>query len=230
MLSLCGSESASDEEEICGTNSWPRLSNIMLRRKQTIMDDDADQVSSCKKGDLAAFEQLVRKYEKRMFNIAFRITGDYEDTCEIVQDAFVAAYRGIGSFRGQAKFSTWLTSVTINCARNRLKQIQGKRRHEQFSLEDPLPTADGTMTMELQSNDPPVLELLEKRDTQSKVKDCIDALEPDFKEVLVLRDMQDFSYEEISAILKVPAGTVKSRLFRAREAVKDCLKRVMGEL
>jgi len=194
------------------------------------MDDDADQVSSCKKGDLAAFEQLVRKYEKRMFNIAYRITGDYEDTCEIVQDVFVAAYRGIGSFRGQAKFSTWLTSITINYARNRLKQIGRRRRHEQFSLEDPLPTADGAMKMEAQSNDPPVHELLEKRDIQSKVKDCVNALVPDFKEVLILKDMQDLSYEEISAILKVPTGTVKSRLFRAREAVKVCLKRVMGEL
>jgi RNA polymerase sigma-70 factor (ECF subfamily) len=202
----------------------------MLGKKQTIMDDDSDRVSSCKKGDLAAFEQLVRKYEKRMFNIAFRIVGDYEDTCEIVQDAFVAAYRGISAFRGQAKFSTWLTSITIHYARNRLKQIQGKRRHEQFSLEDPLPTADGGMTMELQSNDIPAHELLERRDTQSKVKDCINALEADFKEVLVLRDMQDFSYEEIGAILKVPTGTVKSRLFRAREAVKDCLKQAMGEL
>jgi RNA polymerase sigma-70 factor (ECF subfamily) len=86
------------------------------------------------------------------------------------------------------------------------------------------------MTTDPQSNDPPVHELLEKRDTQSKVQDCINALEPDFKEVLVLRDMQDFSYEEISAILKVPTGTVKSRLFRAREAVKDCLKQAMGEL
>ena len=230
MHFLCGSEFGLDQEEICGTNPWPRLSNMMLGKNQTIMDDDADQVSSCKKGDLIAFEKLVKKYEKRMFNIAFRITGDYEDTCEIVQDAFVAAYRGIGSFRGQAKFSTWLTSITINFARNRLKQTQGKRRHEQFSLEGPLPTADGGMTVDPQSNDPPVHELLEKRETQSKVQDCINALEADFKEVLILRDMQDFSYEEISDILKVPTGTVKSRLFRAREGVKDCLKRVMEEL
>ncbi len=208
----------------------PRLSNRMLGKKQTTIDDDADQVSSCKRGDLVAFEKLVRKYEKRIFNIAYRITGDYEDSSEIVQDAFLAAYRGIATFRGQAKFSTWLTSITINSARNRLKQIQGKRRHEQLSLEDPLPTSEGGMTMELQSNVPPVHEMLEKRETQSKVKVCIDALEPEFKEVLVLRDMQDFSYEEISAILKVPAGTVKSRLFRAREAVKDCLKRAMGDL
>jgi RNA polymerase sigma-70 factor (ECF subfamily) len=71
---------------------------------------------------------------------------------------------------------------------------------------------------------------MEKRDVQAKVQDCIKALEPDFREVLVLRDMQDFSYVEISGMLKVAAGTVKSRLFRARESVKDCLKKSMGEL
>jgi RNA polymerase sigma-70 factor (ECF subfamily) len=203
---------------------------MILGKKQTIIDGDFEQVASCQKGDLAAFEQLVRKYEKRMFNIAFRITGDYEDACEIVQDAFVGAYRGIRTFRGQAKFSTWLTTITVNLSRNRLKQVQGKRTHEKFSLEDAWPAAEGGMALDPPASDPPVDELLEKRDLQAKVQDCLNALEPDFKEVLILRDMQDFSYEEISAILKVQTGTVKSRLFRARGAVKDCLKRAMGEL
>lgn len=201
-----------------------------LGQKKTLIDDDADQVFSCKMGDLAAFEQLVRKYEKKMFNIAFRITGNYEDAGEIVQDAFVSAYRGMGSFRGAARFSTWLTSITLNLAKNRLKQVRGIRKHEQFSLDDPLPTVDGGLRQDPPSTDPPVNELLEKRDVQLKVQHCLNTLEPDFKEVLVLRDLQDFSYEEISAILKVQTGTVKSRLFRAREALKDCLKRAMGEL
>ena len=203
---------------------------MVLGQKQTIVDEDADQVSCCKKGDLAAFERLVRKYEKKMFNIAFRIAGNYEDAGEIVQDAFVSAYRGMASFRGAARFSTWLTSITVNLAKNRLKQVRGIRRHEQFSLDDPLPGVDGGVKQDPPSTDPPVHELLEKRDVQLKVQHCINDLEPDFKEVLVLRDLQDFSYEEISAILKVHTGTVKSRLFRAREAVKDCLKRAMGEL
>jgi RNA polymerase sigma-70 factor (ECF subfamily) len=97
-------------------------------------------------------------------------------------------------------------------------------------VDDPLPTVDGGHRPDPPSTDPPVHELLEKRDVQLKVQHCINTLEPDFKEVLVLRDLQDFSYEEISAILKVQTGTVKSRLFRAREALKDCLKRAMGEL
>jgi RNA polymerase sigma-70 factor (ECF subfamily) len=80
------------------------------------------------------------------------------------------------------------------------------------------------------SGEPSVLDRMEKRDVQAKVQNCIKALEPDFREVLVLRDMQDFSYEEIGNMLKVAAGTVKSRLFRARESVKDCLKKSMGEL
>ncbi len=201
-----------------------------LEQGKKVIDEDADQVSSCKKGDLAAFEQLVRKYEKKMFNIAFRVTGNYEDAGEIVQDAFVSAYRGMATFRGAARFSTWLTSITLNLAKNRLKRVREIRKHEPFSLDDPLPTVDGGLKQDLPSTDPPVHELLEKRDDQLKVQHCLNTLEPDFKEVLVLRDLQDFSYEEISDILKVPIGTVKSRLFRAREAVKDCLKRAMGDL
>ena len=203
---------------------------VFGKKPAIIDDDDAGEVSSCQKGDLDAFERLVRKYEKRMFNIAFRIAGNHEDACEIVQDAFLAAYRGIGTFRGEAKFSSWLTTITLNHARNRRKQIQGKRAHEKISLADPLLTAGGGRTLDPPSNDPPVHEVLEKRDVQLKVQDCINALEPDFKEVLVLRDIQDYSYEEISTILKVHIGTVKSRLFRAREAAKDCLKRAMGEV
>ncbi len=203
---------------------------MMWGKKQTIVDEDTPEVSSCQKGDVASFERLVRKYEKKMFNIAFRITENYEDACEIVQDAFVAAYRGIDNFRGVAKFSTWLTAITINGARNRLKQIRGRREFEKFSLENPFPKAEGGMALDRPASDPPVDELLERRDVQSKVRDCLNLLEPDFKEVLVLRDLQDCSYEEISAILKVQMGTVKSRLFRAREAVKDCLKRTMGDL
>ncbi len=86
------------------------------------------------------------------------------------------------------------------------------------------------MTMDAPSKDPSVLTVLETQDVQARVQDCINALDPDFREVLILRDMQEFSYEEIGSMLKVREGTVKSRLFRAREMVRDCLKKFMGEL
>ncbi len=159
-----------------------------------------------------------------MLNIAYRLIGDYDDACEVVQDAFVSAHKNIRMFRGDAKFTTWLTSITLNLSKNRLKQVRSRQGHEAFSLNDPIQTDDGTMTMDPPSKDPSVLEIMEMRDVQTRVRDCIKALDTDFREVLILRDMQEFSYEEIGSMLKVREGTVKSRLFRARDMVKDCLK------
>jgi RNA polymerase sigma-70 factor (ECF subfamily) len=193
-------------------------------------DDDAGLVASTQKGDLDAFELLVRKHQKRMLNIALRLIDDYEEACEVVQDAFVSAHKNIKAFRGDSKFTTWLTAITVNLSKNRLRQVKSRRGHEAFSIDDPVRTEEGQIVVDPPSNEPSVLERLEKRDIQKRVQDCIKALEPDFREVLVLRDMQDFSYDEIAVMLKMREGTVKSRLFRAREMVKDCLKRVMGAL
>ena len=210
-----------------GTNTETALSNKMIEREGAKTDEDAGLVLSCIKGDLDAFESLVKKYEKKMFNVSYRIAGNYEDASEIVQDAFVSAYRNLKSFRGQSRFLTWLTAITINLSKNRLKQLKARNAHEPVSIDDPIRTEDGQVAADPPSNEPTVLDRMERRDVQRKVQDCIEALEPDFREVIILRDMQDFSYEEIGNMLKVREGTVKSRLFRAREAVKDCLKKVV---
>jgi len=212
------------------TNPLAGLSYNKGAASITPADDDAGLVARSRQGDLDAFEQLVIKHQKRMLNIAYRLIGDYDDACEVVQDAFVSAHRNVKTFRGDSKFTTWLTAITVNLSKNRLKQLKSRRGHEAYSLDDPVETNDGEMTIDPPSKDPSVLDRLEKRDVQSRVQDCIKALEPDFREVLVLRDLQDLSYEEIGNLLKLHGGTVKSRLFRAREMVKDCLKRVMGEL
>jgi RNA polymerase sigma-70 factor (ECF subfamily) len=213
-----------------GTNIPVKLSQGSEDISTPARDGDAEFVSLSQQGDLKAFEGLVIKHQKRMLNIAYRIVGDYEDACEVVQDAFVAAYKSIRTFRGQAKFSTWLTSIIVNLSKNRLKQVRSRQGHEAFSLNDPIRTDNGEMTMDPPSKDLSVLDRMEKRDVQARVQDCIKALDPDFREVLVLRDLQEFSYEEIAEMLKVRSGTVKSRLFRAREMVKDCLKRFLREL
>ena len=194
----------------------------------TITDDDVGLVVLSQKGDLAAFEQLVKKHQKKMFNIAFRIAGDHDDASEIVQDAFVAAYRNIGKFRGASRFTTWLTTITINHARNRLKQVRSRQVHEVNSLDCPIETGDGSIKADPPSKEASVLDQMEQRDLRKKVRECIAELEPDFREVIVLRDLQEFSYDEIGTMLTVAAGTVKSRLFRARESVKECLKRAFG--
>lgn len=202
----------------------------MKEKEQRTEDEDAQRVSLCKNGDVDAFEVLVKKHQKRMLNIAYRMIGSYEDACEVVQDAFVSAFKGIKNFEERAKFSTWLYTIVINLSRNRLKQLELKSHREDSSLDDPVLTNDSQITVEPVSDEPSILEKLEKRDVQQKVQECIHALDNESREVIVLRDIQGFSYNEISDMLKIPEGTVKSRLFRARDSLKDCLKKVMGDL
>jgi RNA polymerase sigma-70 factor (ECF subfamily) len=202
----------------------------MKEKEQRTEDEDAQRVSLCKNGDVDAFEVLVKKHQKRMLNIAYRMIGSYEDACEVVQDAFVSAFKGIKNFEERARFSTWLYTIVINLSRNRLKQLELKSHREDSSLDDPVLTNDSQITVEPVSDEPSILEKLEKRDVQQKVQECIHALDNESREVIVLRDIQGFSYNEISDMLKIPEGTVKSRLFRARDSLKDCLKKVMGDL
>jgi RNA polymerase sigma-70 factor (ECF subfamily) len=206
------------------------MSNIPAGNSAGDRDADSALVASSQRGDLGAFESLVAKYQKRMLNVSFRLTGDYDESCEVVQDAFVSAYKNIKGFRGDSKFATWLTAITVNLSKNRLKRMKLKQLREPVSLDAPLRTDDGEMKLDPPSQEPLVLDRLQQEEMQEKVRDCIRALELDFREVLVLRDMRDFSYEEIGEMLKVAAGTVKSRLFRARESVKECLKKAWGSL
>src|SRR5512143_3147477 len=96
-------------------------------QEDPIVDADAALVAASQGGDLSAFETLVGRHKKRMLNIAFRIIGEYDDACEVTQDAFVSAYRGLRSFRREAKFSTWLTAITVNLSKNRLKRVRAHR-------------------------------------------------------------------------------------------------------
>jgi RNA polymerase sigma-70 factor (ECF subfamily) len=200
-----------------------------MKGAKQIKDDDLEHVSLCRKGDVNAFEALVRRHERRMFNIAYRVIGNYDEAGEVVQDAFISAYKNIKGFKGEARFATWLYAICLNHARNRVKRLKTRQYREGRSLDDPIQTPDGEIATDPPSGEPSALDRLEARDVQQKVQGCINALDAEFKEVIVLRDIQGFSYEEISAMLKVPVGTVKSRLFRAREAMRACLKGLMGD-
>jgi RNA polymerase sigma-70 factor (ECF subfamily) len=200
-----------------------------MKGKTQIRDDDLEYVSRCKKGDVDAFEVLVRRHERRMFNMAYRLIGDYDEAGECVQDAFISAYKNIKGFKGESLFATWLYAICLNHARNRRKQLKQRRYREGRSLADPIRTAEGEMAADPPSREPSALDRLEARDVQRKVQESINALEAEFREVIVLRDIQGFSYEEISAMLKKPVGTVKSRLFRAREAMRASLKNIRGD-
>jgi RNA polymerase sigma-70 factor, ECF subfamily len=206
------------------------MSKIENDKRDSPQDDDNHYVSLCQGGDTNAFQVLVERYQKKMLNVAYRITGDYEEACETVQEAFLSAFKAIKKFRGEAAFSTWLTGITMNHARNRLKKMRSHSHHEGVSIDDPIETETDQIFYDHPSHEEPVIEQLEKKELQAKVQECIGTLDDEFREVLVLRDIQEFSYDEIHAILNIPEGTIKSRLFRARDTLKNCLKKVIGDL
>lgn len=213
-----------------GTKPLDTLSNRVATGSSPTADEDYSLVLRCQRGDVDAFEELVVKYQKKMVNLAYRMTDNYHDACDIVQDAFIAAYREIRGFQGKSRFVTWLSTITMNLARNRLKQVKTEQSRQGFSLDAPVLMEDGEVRMEVAANTPSALEMLEKRDVQKSVQDCINALDDEFRTVVVLREMQGFAYDEISEMLQTAMGTVKSRLFRAREMLKNCLKGKLGEL
>ena len=205
------------------------MSNIGEEKNKRTADEDFELVCLCQKGDMKAFEALVEKHQKKILNVAYRMIGNYEEACEVVQDAFLSVYKAIGKFRGESQFSTWLYTIAINLSKNRMKQMKTQFHREGLSIDDPAETEEGQIRRDLPSNEPSIMEQLEKKEVQARVQECINFLDDEYREVLVLRDVRGFSYEEIRDILKVPDGTVKSRLFRARDAMKDCLKKALGD-
>jgi len=163
-----------------------------------------------------------------MLNIAYRMIGDYGEACDVVQEAFLSAWRGIGNFRGEARFSTWLCGIVLNHARSHLKIRSVRSGRGGASFDDPATAEEGSR--EPPSGEESAIERLERRELEARVQEGIGSLDGRQREVLVLRDIQGYSYEEIGAMLKLPQGTVRSRLFRARNALKESLLRVRGDL
>ena len=192
-------------------------------------DPDQAAITACRNGDVNAFENLVEKYQKQMFNVAYRMIGSYDDAVEVVQDAFVAAFRNINSFEGAAKFTTWLTRIVRNMSINRSKQLSAARYKKTVSLDDYLHNDHGKARHPA-ADDPTALQRLEREQIQQQIQWCIDGIDIGFREVLVLKDIQDFSYAEIGEALNIPQGTVKSKLYRARDFLKTCLKKAFGDL
>ena len=175
---------------------------------------DAECVRRVQRGETDAFEPLVRRHEKTIFNLVYRMLGDAEEAAEVSQEVFLSAFRAAGQFRGDANFSTWLYRIAINHASTRRKTLNSRQRKVV-----PIESADS-----LHDPQPGPLEILEKQEIREKVQFALNQLEPDDAAVILLRDLQDVSYNEVAHVLEIPVGTVKSRLHRARQALKSRLK------
>ena len=184
-------------------------------------DSDSEHIHATLSGDKEAFGRLVEKYERLVYNISYQIIGSAEDAFDISQETFIKAYKSLGTFRGDCKFSTWLYKICNNTAND---FIRSKKRKHTVSLTvyDDDDVQDGQLDIADNETDRPEAKL-EKKERQKLVREAIAALSEDHRTVVVLRDIEGYSYDEISEILNLEIGTVKSRLNRARQSIKEFL-------
>ncbi len=180
--------------------------------------DDSQLIARSVRGDRAAFGDLVRRHQDRLFNAVFRLLGNAEDAQDIVQEAFLSAYQSLDRFKGDSRFFTWLYRIAVNAAIS-----QRRKRRVVLSADlngvgpvaaEPLDDSEGSQ---------PGL-ALERAEDEQRLQAALNRLSPEHRSVLLLKDIEGQKYEEIAEILQVPIGTVRSRLHRARLELRDCLQ------
>ena len=186
------------------------------------MDDTTDQalVARVQQGDKRAFDLLVSRYQHRIIKLVSRFVRNRDDAMDVAQDTFIKAYRALGNFRGESAFYTWLYRIAINTAKNHLTAIA--RRPVEVNLTD----ADGEeIPLEALQQDMETPEkILLVAEINKTIFATIDSLQEDLRTAIMLREIDGLSYEEIATAMECPIGTVRSRIFRAREVIDDTLK------
>lgn len=192
---------------------------LNLWKKKSVSAEEAqvlELVRELKEGDRGAFDEIFRIYHRRIFNLAFRMLGDYEEAADQTQEIFVKLFSKINQFQGRSKFYTWFYTLALNSCRNHL--VSGKRRNH-----EPLPEEDlqsGALENGIKDNPETPESQTEKKERSMEIRKVMERLPSSSREVLILRDIQGFSYEEIGDMLELAPGTVKSRISRAREMLR----------
>jgi len=177
-------------------------------------------IQRCKNGDMGAFDELYARYEKRVLNCAYHISGNYHDASDITQEAFIRVYSSIQTFRGDANFLTWIYRIVTNVY---LDERKKSKAHRQSSLDEYIELDENAVTRQILDDSPLPSEVVERKERAEIVRAAIDSL-PEYQRIIVtLYHVEDLSYDEIADILQLPIGTVKSRLNRARLALADLL-------
>jgi RNA polymerase sigma-70 factor (ECF subfamily) len=181
-------------------------------------------VERVQKGDKRAFDLLIQKYQHRIVSLASRYVSDSSEAQDVAQEAFIKAYRAIGRFRGDSAFYTWLYRIAINTAKN---WIVARNRRPPSSDIDAADAEQYAMSSRLKETSTPENEMM-REEIEHMVYDTIATLPEDLRTAIMLREMDGMSYEEIATTMECPIGTVRSRIFRAREAIDEKLKPLIG--
>ncbi|MGA8169165.1 MAG: sigma-70 family RNA polymerase sigma factor [Candidatus Acidiferrales bacterium] len=184
-------------------------------------DKESSLVAAAKAGDIPAFEALVSRYERKIFRLAQHITQNTEDAQDVSQEAFLKAYEHLGEFQGNSRFYTWLVRIAVNQALMKLR----KRRPKDVSLDDDIETEENFMPRDVEDWGPSPEERYSQEELAGILSQVIGELDPSFRTVFQLRDIEELSTEETADALGISVPAVKSRLLRARLKLRDKLNR-----
>lgn len=179
---------------------------------------ESELINKAKKGDIAAFEELVRLHEKKVYTIAYKYMGNYEDAGDITQETFIKAYQVINTFRGEASFATWISRIAANKA---LDELRKRKRFQTTSLEEEIELEAGSVSKEIAAEDATPEEYYLQQETGEYLQHLLDEMREEYKVVIIMREVEGRTYEEIAEALACSLGTVKSRLSRARNHLKE---------
>src|SRR5919202_1920110 len=188
-----------------------------LNKVATLADSDLVRRAIRGRGD--GFEELVRRYQRPIVSYVYRMTGDYESALDLTQDVFIKVYGSLARYRSEYKFSTWIYRIAHNTAIDHLRRQT--TREQELSARTP----DGeTYERPVASDAPTPEQMSERAERRAEIEDVIQQLPPTYRELIVLRHAHDLSYDEIAEVTGLPLGTVKNRIFRAREAMRQPLR------
>lgn len=179
-------------------------------------------------GDERAFEELVQHYQDRIYSLMLRMIGNAQEAEDLAQDVFITVHRAIGTYRGEARFSTWLYRIATNACKNRIKYLKGRHFNRSVPVEDAPEAEPSGPRVALTSSVAGPEAMTEGRRLEAAIAQELAALDPEHRLLIVLRDVQGLPYQEILRITGLQEGTLKSRLHRARLALRDRLKPHLG--
>ena len=190
---------------------------------QALPVPDDELVRRVQAGNNEAFEELVRRYERKVYNITYRLMGNEQDASEALQDAFLRAYRFINRFQFKSSFFTWLYRIATNVS---LSKLRKRDKVDMVSIDEPLNEA-GDLPFEIPDHRFGPEQLMKQRELRQALQDAVDKLPADYKSVVVLRDLEGLSNEEVSKVLSLSVAAVKSRLHRGRLVLRDQLAKYL---
>ncbi len=203
-----------------------------MNRKAEILEetqvDDWELVKEAQADRKRAFDALVLRYQDRIFNLCYRMLGDYDEANDCAQEAFIKAYNNISSFKFKSSFSTWLYRIAVNTCKNNISSLASRMKRKMVRLDNPRRSDDdeeGHIEISDESSNP--AEVFEKKEGEMMVQRAIETLPAKQRMLVVLRDIEGKTYEEIADITGFKQGTVKSKLSRARQELRDKLRGVL---